>query len=736
MLAKKNALAKAVFSIIAILALGSFQGSEVCAAANGIAEQAAVLPNVSEAFPAPANAAEQAKLELELSHHPTPVEIAWQKQGLYGFMHFGIATAGIGKPEKFNPTQLDCHQWIKTYKAAGCKIVILTTKHHDGFCLWNSRYTRFSVARSPWKDGKGDVIREFVDACRAESVQPGLYISTADGSQRQGRGFGDYYDNGSPAIESVIPTPVAGRPFPPGHKEFKLPVDDYNRFTLNQLYELVTEYGPIAQIWFDAPVPMPGIKQVYNNDAWHNMVRQLSPDTVLLGYSGGGVKYKPGYWRPHERIWTVMPYWFYRAEEDAQLTPSQDLLRMYFSCGVTGAVYAPGVAPDATGILPASEVEILEKTGAVLRRTLGKQAGNLGYDGQPNPANRAAGAPAALLDNNTATVWTPDATGPCTVSFTAKEKSNLFLIQEDVTQGQRVRAFTLERNAGDQWETILTGSDIGIKRIFPIPTVNAGAALRLCITSSKAKPRLDEIGLFHFEPLLMPAIHRGADDRIVIAGPPEAVFHFTLDGSAPTAQSAVYTSPFDLPQGGWVRAVSVQDNQVSDPAAFAVGLSKKKWKVVACNNQEPAAPASAILDDDLATEWHSRKGAKEPPADSEINGEIKEAWGLKSQKKSETANCFVILDLGETQTVNGFTYYPGAANPQWGASESFALYASNDLAKFDRPFAGPHFCYGDEAPRQHVVHFAQPVTGRFFRIEVTGCNRPGFAAADIGLLGK
>ena len=706
----------------------------VCVLFLFAARVSAAPPRVDDAFPPPADAAQRARLELDLSKHPTPIEIAWQKQGVYGFMHFGIATAGVGKPENFNLTKLDCRQWIKAYKAAGCQIVILTTKHHDGFCLWNSRYTKYSVAGSPWKDGKGDVIREFAEACREEGIQCGLYVSTADGSQRKERG--GCYDNGSPAVESVIPTPVDSRPFPAGHKQFELKVDDYNRFTLNQLYELVTEYGPIAQIWFDAPVPPPGIKQTYNNDLWHNMVRELSPDTVLLGYSGGGVKRKPGDWHPREGIFTVVPAWFDRKDEDAKLTTVQYAVKSYFNCAARGAVFAPGVAPDSTGIVTEGYVNVLEKTGAIMRKTLGSQACALWNDGRPNPLNRAEGAPPALLDNNAATIWEPESSGPCEVNFKAKDKSNLFLIEEDVSQSQRVRGFTLERKAGDKWELIIAETYIGEKRILPISTIEAATELRLRITSSKARPRLAEIGLFLYEPLLMPAIHRGNDGRVVIEGPSDAAIHYTVDGSEPTAQSPVFGGPFDFPQGGLVRAVSVRGAEVSDCAAFEIGLPKAKWKVLAFNNEERDSPASAILDDDLTTEWHSPK-EKAAAEDNLINSEIKEAWGVKSQKNKENPDCFLTMDLGETKTITGFTYYPGktTANPKWSGLDRFTLHVGNTPDELKRPVASGLF-FQDEESRQHVIHFAKPAAGRYFRLEAQKCNRSGLAAADIGLLGK
>ena len=721
-----------LFPILGIFAAVLFQSLEIKAADT--------TALVNEAFPPPVNAAERAKLEADFAALlPTPVEIAWQRQGVYGFMHFGLGTSGVWKRENFNPTNLDCRQWIRAYKAAGCKIVILTTKHHDGFCLWNTRYTSNSVAHTPWKNGKGDVIREFVDACHAEGIQAGLYISTGDGSQRKGKGFGDTYGNGSPAVESVIPTPVEGRPFPPGHKEFKVKVDDYNRFTMNQLYELVTEYGPIAHIWFDAPDPYPAGSQPYNNDMWHNMIKELSPDTILLGYSDGRVKRQPGGWRPREGGLTLIPAWFDRKDEDARIASSQFAMKNYFDCAGRGAVCILAVPPDSTGILADRFVTPLAKTGAAMRRTLGSQSCALWNDGKPNPLNRADGAPPAMLDNNEATVWTPDVNGPCEVDFKAKDKANLFLVEEDTSQGQRIRNFTLQKKVEGKWQPLLineyTGEKIiGEKLILRTPMIEAGTELRLRITSSKAKPRLSEIGLFLYDPVLMPAIHRGKDGRVVIEGQADAAIHFTLDGGEPTAKSPTYSGPVDLPQGGLVRAVCVLGEAVSDCAQFEIGLSKAKWKILGFSNEENGAPVSAVLDDDLTTEWRCSKG--KPTAEEDITiRELKEEWGVKEAKKKEPLVLSLTVDMGETNTLTGISYYPGDISGQWNQLNHFSLFIG------DAPNAIKHsvWCgefFNDDERRQHVFHFPKPVSCRYFRIEAPTCPRVGLSVADLDMIGK
>ena len=196
---------------------------------------------------------------------PTPQQVAWQDMEITVFIHFGVNTftnrewgEGTEDPKVFNPTKLDARQWVRAAKAGGAGMVILTAKHHDGFCLWPSKYTEHSVKNSPWRDGKGDVVRELADACRAEGVKLGLYLSPWD---RHEKTYGD-----SPK---------------------------YNQHYLNQLTELLRDYGPIAEVWFDGACGEGpnGKRQVYDWPAVHATVRKLQPEAVMFSDAGPDVRW-------------------------------------------------------------------------------------------------------------------------------------------------------------------------------------------------------------------------------------------------------------------------------------------------------------------------------------------------------------------------------------------------------------------------------------------------------------
>ncbi|HZX29452.1 MAG TPA: alpha-L-fucosidase, partial [Telluria sp.] len=231
---------------------------------------------------------------------PRSNQTAWMRLERTFFLHFGVNTFnevewGSGKedPAIFNPTELDARQWLRAVKQFDGKLLVLVAKHHDGFALWPSRYTAHSSAASPWRGGKGDLVREVADAARGAGVKLGIYLSPADLYQLRTnpKNPAGYYGNGSAKRKSTIPTdpgsfnsdPARGRAPTPGFQSFVYEVDDYNRYFLNQLYELLTEYGPVHEVWFDGANPDPSVRQSYDYAAWYDLIRKLQPQAVIMG---------------------------------------------------------------------------------------------------------------------------------------------------------------------------------------------------------------------------------------------------------------------------------------------------------------------------------------------------------------------------------------------------------------------------------------------------------------------
>ena len=251
---------------------------------------------------------------------PAARQLAYHREEFIGFIHFGPNTftgkewgSGTESAKAFAPTDVDTDQWCRVLKDAGMTKLILTVKHHDGYCTWQTRYNdEFSVKQSPWKDGKGDVLRLLSDSCRKYGLKLGVYLSPADLFQMESKD--GLYGNGSKPRASVIPTdpakfssdPRAERSHPQGAPEFKYELDDYNRYFMNQLYELLTEYGPVHEVWFDGAHPKNKGGQTYRKDLWFTMIRKLAPEAVIFG--GPDVRWcgnEHGGTRANE--WNVIP---------------------------------------------------------------------------------------------------------------------------------------------------------------------------------------------------------------------------------------------------------------------------------------------------------------------------------------------------------------------------------------------------------------------------------------------
>ncbi len=713
---------------------------------------------VDEARPAAANAEERSALSCALAARPNQAQLKWQKLSIYGFIHFGINTFtdrewGSGKedPALFNPSDVDCRQWVAALKSAGCSMVMITVKHHDGFCLYPSRYTRHSLAASPWKKGQGDILREVVAACKEAGLKLGVYLSPADLHEIEADG--GRYGNKSPSVDSVIPTPVAGRPFAAGHRQFTYKVDDYNRYFLNQLYELLTEYGPIEEVWFDGANPHGGTGQQYDRSAWYGMIRELAPEAMIaidgpdvrwignehghardnewsvvplvkgdqtakdLGSRAAILKADKLIWKPGECDVSIRPGWFYHAAQDTRVRSPQNLFELYLASIGRNATFLLNVPPDRRGKFADPDVRSLQGFGQMIQNSFGNQACGAWNDGKSNPANLATQAPAAVLDNAAASVWTP-AGQEWTLDFSAREAASLFMLEEDITQGQRIEKFTLSQEQNGTWKTLAEGGTVGARRVLQIPEVAAGSKLRLSIDASRAKPRLTELGLFVSGNCFGDvAVSRNSQGLVSFSSAPAgAQIRYTLDGSEPTAASPIYRGPFALEQGGLVRTLTIAKGHPGALASQLIGLPKTGWKVMSVSSEENDAPAAAAIDEDPKTLWHSGwRQSKIPPPHE------------------------VLIDLGAKLSSSGFTYLPRQDEARGRCcGDYFIVYLGDDPNKLGPAVAEGRFDNIANNPIEQVIRFKQPASGRYLKVVFlkSADGNPEFAAAEIGLLGK
>ena len=419
---------------------------------------------------------------------PSAAQLAWQRDELAMFLHFGVNTFtdrewGDGRedPGIFAPAALDARQWARVARSAGFKAMVLTAKHHDGFCLWPTKTTTHSVASSQWRDGRGDVVREFTDACRAEGLKAGLYLSPWD---RNNPAYGD-----SPR---------------------------YNDLYVEQLTELLTWYGRVAEVWFDgANGEGPnGKKQVYDWPRVWGTVRRLQPNAVIFSDAGPDVRWcgnergaagdpnwstvdpsivtypgadGPGIvdalqhgdpngrvWRPAEVDVSIRPGWFYHPAEDTRVRSVDSLVDLYFSSVGRNGKLLLNVPPTRDGVIGEADARVLRGFSESLRRRF---ANDLAAGARRRW--RATGDRAAALELE---LKRPLAVG-------------VMRLAEDIAHGQRVARYTLSVSDGGDWRVVARGTTIGYAKLDRIEPTSA-RRVRLTIDEAVAAPEPVRLALY------------------------------------------------------------------------------------------------------------------------------------------------------------------------------------------------------------------------------------------------
>lgn len=428
---------------------------------------------------------------------PSPQQLAWQQMELTAFLHFGINTFtgrewgdGTEDPALFNPTDLDADQWVRTLKECGFKMVLLTAKHHDGFCLWPTKTTSHSVASSPWKNGKGDVVRELRDACTKYGMKFGVYLSPWD---RNASCYGN-----SP---------------------------EYNKFFIEQLTELLTNYGEVNEVWFDgANGEGPnGKKQIYDWDAFYKTIQRLQPKAVMA-IMGDDVRWvgnekgigretewsatvlTPGiysraeennkrlgvygkakdlgsrsmlkdatelFWYPSEVDVSIRPGWFWHEEENTKVKSLKQLSDIYFQSVGYNSVLLLNIPPDRRGLINEADVERLKEFADYRRKVFSDNKvsdGNIYWTALPGESR----------------------------SYTVRsgEPINVVQLQEDISKGQRVEKFLVEAFSEGRWQTLGEGTTIGYKRMLRFPEVTADS-LRLRIDGSRLSANIMSVSAYY-----------------------------------------------------------------------------------------------------------------------------------------------------------------------------------------------------------------------------------------------
>ena len=452
---------------------------------------------------------------------PTKHQVAWQQMETYAFIHFGTNTFldrewgyGDAPLSSFNPTRLDCEQWARTLKAAGMKGVIITAKHHDGFCLWPTKYTDYSVRNSPFRDGKGDVVGELAAACKKYGLKMGVYLSPWDRHQ------------------AFYGTPL------------------YVEYFHAQLEELMTQYGELFEVWFDGANGGDGYyggareerkidrRNYYDFPRAHKMIFEHQPQAIIFSDGGPGCRWVgnekgyafptnwsflrihdvyPGYaqfeelqtghangdtWVASECDVSIRPGWFYHESEDDRVKTPEYLTDLYYrSVGHNGTLLL-NFPVDRNGLIhpndSANAVAFHQRIEAELKDNLLARGATI----KASDTRGKAFTTKALVDNDYDTYWaTSDGVTAATLTFTLKrpQRVNRLSLQEYIPLGQRVKAFTVEYLDGKTWRPIDMGEEtttIGYKRLLRFPTVTT-KALRVNITDARGPLCLNAVGAYY-----------------------------------------------------------------------------------------------------------------------------------------------------------------------------------------------------------------------------------------------
>lgn len=463
---------------------------------------------------------------------PSRRQYEWQRLEFYGFVHFGINTMtgrewGMGHEDLslFNPEKLDAVEWVALLKEAGMKAVILTCKHHDGFCLWPSQYSAHTVAATPWRGGRGDLVREVSEACRQQGLIFGVYLSPWDRTE-------------------------------PSYGEGKA----YDDFYVNQLTELLTNYGEIGCVWLDGAngEGRSGKKQYYDWDRYYSVIRRLQPQCVIsvcgpdirwVGNEAGHTRKEEWsvvpkvlqdvekiaeksqqvddgefsralnsmdedlgsrkaiaefqgdwVWYPAEVNTSIRPGWFYHEAEDDQVRSDRELFDIYVNAVGGNATFLLNIPPNREGLIAEPDREVLVKLG---RRISALNDNTLSRNALVTVSSLAAepGAAITLTGRLPESYWKPAADDRepwICLSLPEAVEWNTIVLQEHILSGQRVEGFEVWAEINDEWQQIAADTIIGYKKILRVQRVRA-SRLKLVFKQFREFPTMAHIKIVNIE---------------------------------------------------------------------------------------------------------------------------------------------------------------------------------------------------------------------------------------------
>lgn len=661
---------------------------------------------------------------------PSPRQLAWQEMETYAFIHFGLNAwtnrewgYGDEDPAKFNPTDFDADRIVAALKAGGMMGVILTAKHHDGFCLWPTKTTPHNISKSPFRGGKGDLVREIGEACRKAGLKFGIYVSP--------------WDRNNPEYARA------------GY------VDVYH----GQIRELLTNYGPLFEVWFDGANGgdgwYGGTKEKRKIDSrtyyqWEKiiaMIRQYQPAATIFGTPAGDIRWvgnESGYapevcrpiiaeknnfhverhdslmggdaegesWLPAECDVSIRPGWFWHKAEDTRVKTPRQLFDLYFRSVGHGASFLLNVPPNTDGRIADADVKALAGFDALLKATFATDlAAGAKAEASAVRGGDSGFGPEKLLDGDRNSYWTTDdGVTDASVTLTLPEARTFDVVslREATALGLRIENWAVDVFENGDWKEYAKGTVIGNRRLIRGRAVTT-TRIRVRLSGGKVAPCLSEIALFARPvTLVAPTISRTRDGLVTLSGVEGAKIRYTTDGSEPPADGTEYVAPFLFAKSGVVKARAFAPKGGSgDIATATYGIPKARWKILSAS--AGADKAGAAIDDNPRTFWytHEQSGRKAPPQS-------------------------IAVDMGETVAIGAFLVSPRADGVDHGLVDRYRFEISDD-GKSWKPVAEGEFSNIRANPVEQTVKLPSPVKARYFRF--TGLRCVAGDQVAIGELG-
>lgn len=688
---------------------------------------------------------------------PTPNQMTALQDEFIAFIHFGPNTFtrkewgnGTEDPSVFDLKSLDTDQWCEALKAAGIKKVILTAKHHDGFVLWQSRYTKHGIMSTGFRNGKGDVMKDLSESCRKYNLKLGVYLSPADLYQIENPV--GLYGNQSQYTNRTIPREIPERPFL-NQTKFDFYADDYNEYFMNQLFELLTEYGPIYEVWFDGAHPKTKGGQKYNYSAWKKLIRTLAPEAVIFGMED--VRWcgnESGATRDTE--WNVIPYaenpdtassfpdmeagdlgsrevlykgkylhyqqaetntsiregWFYRDDTYQKVRSVDDVFDIYERAVGGNSTFLLNIPPNREGKFSKIDVAVLEETGKRIRET---------YD---TDLLRNAKGPNKVLDGCTDTYVILPKNGNIEIATLTPIKINRILIQEAIAcKGERVEKHAVDVWQNGQWKEIASATNIGYKRILRFPAVQT-TKIRIRVLESRLEsaicnvsahyyrtraPQLDYSrniqGMIKLFPRLQEFNWKKHNENAVQNLNSGYTIYYTENGSEPNKNSKKYEKPFWM-DGGQLKAVAIINEMQGPILSEQIGFVQNNWQLLSVSDEQVGHSGNFAFDADPTTYW------------------------LAVGKK----NHYITIDLKKDNIISGFAYTPAKGYPKGGLSHG--VFQVSDDGKCWEDIEVFEFGNLKNDPSKRFWYLKKKVKAHYVRIKSLGDGNEGeLAIAELDL---